>query len=113
MEDKIYIKFIDKSDLLFELWKNAKTTHYFYDCPEMSYNIDIHKVKQDIQNMINNKKIDVSVYHGKNLYVELSGDYLKSNLYNLLNGKSKAEQIVSELKIRELKKTILKYYLIG
>jgi hypothetical protein len=114
MEDKLYIKFIDKSELLYELWKNAKPTHYFYECPEMGFIIDLDTVKNDIKNIMTSDgylgKISFSVYQGKNIYIELTNDYLKYDLYNLLNGQQKAEKIVTELKVKEIKKSILKYY---
>ncbi len=111
MDDFIYIKYLEKPLLLYNLWKNAKISHYFYECPDIKFDINIEIVKKDINFMLEaSNKINVSVYHGKNLYVDITDDYLKCDMYNILNGKFKAENIILELKTDEMKKSILRYY---
>jgi len=111
MKNKIYIKYLPKDELLYNLWKNANPARYFNKCRNALPNLSINKAKRDINYMIcNNRNIELTTYYGKTLYIDITGDYVDVFAYNLYNGKCQANKIINEIKICELKKTILKYY---
>ncbi len=106
-----YIRFIPKDILMLELWKAARKSpyHHYIDIKETQ--LTLEEIRNDINYMIlNNRDLCVTTYYGKMLFIDVSKDYVDTNLYNLYNGKNKAELIIRNLKLKELEKTLIKYY---
>jgi hypothetical protein len=107
----LFIKYLPKDKLLYNLWMNAKQAQYMYFCPELSPKLTMMTVRQDINYMIHNKReLDLTTYYGRLLFIDISGDYVDVFTYNLYNGNCKVESIINELKIEELGRSIVKYY---
>lgn len=107
----IYIKHLPKDKLLYELWLAARKSPNFYYCPNAAPILDLETARTDINHMIvNERRLDLSTYYGRMLYVDLTDDTFDSDTYDLYNGRGKASKIVRELKKIELKKTVLCYY---
>lgn len=111
MDNILYIKHLPKEKIIYHLWYNAITLSYLeknrHKIPLLTNEIII----EDINNMYNdNKELLFTIYFGKPLYVELTGDYLNVRRYNKYNGKNKGQVIIKRLKKIELKNAILKYY---
>ncbi len=104
----VNIKHIPKEDLLFELWKVAKKSEFHkYTEGEPCKEI----VQFDIHNMKLNNSIDMSLYYGKLLHINLSYNMCDVTEYNLYNGEGLAQKVISKLKHKELEKIILNYYI--
>jgi len=108
----IYIKYLPKNKLLFELWKYARPSHYMYYCPEKIPSLTLEQATLDIYYMIkNNRPIKLTTYYGRLLHINLSNDYVNCDLYNLLNGRQYlAERIIQQIIYQELCLCYKKYY---
>lgn len=107
----IFIKHLPKDRLLFALWKEARIAPFFYYCPEKATDISLEIVTDDINNMINNSRdIDLTTYHSRLLYINITSDLVDVSDYNTYNGTGKAERVINELKKEELTKTIITYH---
>lgn len=108
---RIYIKYLPKDKLLYQLWKYAKPAYYMYYCKDTIPVLTLEKAKQDINYMIhNNRTINISTYYGKQIFIDITGDYLNTLEYNLYNGRNLAEYIIDNLKKEEMQRSVLKYY---
>lgn len=112
MRTTIYVGYIPKDKLMFELWKYArKVPYYYYDNTLPEPYVTINDIRNDINFMIlNNRDIDVTTYHGKMLFINITRDNIDTTQYNLYNGKYSAENIVRKLKKEELERSVLNYY---
>ena len=109
--NSIFIGLLPKDELLLALWKEARVAQYFYNCPEKLEELTLDVVRCDINNMImNGRDIDLTTYHGKLLYINITSDTIDIADYNMYNGIGKAEKIINNLKKIELEKTALNYY---
>ncbi len=107
----MYIKYLPKDALLYALWCKAKTAPILYHYKNYKPVLTIETVQADLNAMIkNNRPMQLSVYHGKYLYVDLTNETFDSVMYNSYNGWRQAEKIVSELKLQQLQKMILTYH---
>jgi hypothetical protein len=107
----VFIKYLPKDKLLFSLWKEARMAQYFYYCPEQLEQITIDNVTSDINFMImNGRDIDLTTYHGKLLYINITPDVIDVFNYDMYNGRGKAKLIINKLKKDELEKSIVAYY---
>jgi hypothetical protein len=105
----LYIKYLPKDRLLFELWKRARRSQHFYYCPHLMPKLDLVQCRKDINMMIaSNDKIEVCTYFGRLVYVDITGDYLDSFNYDVHNGDDAALSVVTELKKEELLKAVLR-----
>jgi hypothetical protein len=111
-KNMIYIKYLPKDRLLYMLWENAKIAQYFFEYPTTTPPVlTICKARRDINYMImNNRALDLTTYYGRLVFSDLSGDYYDYFTYELYNGSGSARYIVQQLKMDEMKKAILRYY---
>jgi len=108
---QIYIKYLPKDLLLYELWKAARMSPNFYYCKELSPVLTPEDAKKDINHMIaNNREIYLTTYYGRMLFIDITGDYVETFNYDLYNGRNSAKKIIDSLKEEELKKTMCNYY---
>jgi hypothetical protein len=107
----VFIKHLDKYKLLYELWSYAKFSMHFYYCIHLAPKLNLDQVKIDINDLYERKeKLIFTVYYGRLLHVDITGDYLDTYEYNKYNGKGNAECIINSLKKDELFLTACKYY---
>ena len=107
----VYIKHIAKDVLLYELWRAARNSPNFYYCKDLQPTLTPEVTKSDINHMINNeRKIDVTTYYGRMLYIDITDDYADVLTYESYNGQGSAEKIINKLKIQELQKSICRYF---
>jgi hypothetical protein len=108
--DSIYIGHLPKDVLLYELWSHARTVSYA-KLAEYKPLLTQAGATRDINCMIRDqRKIDLTTYYSRLLYVDLTGDYLDPFLYDAYNGQGLAETVITNLKKNELERTILKYH---
>lgn len=109
----VYIGNLPKEILLYNLWKNAKYLHFFNIIGKKYRPILTIKIAcEDIGMMIkNNRRLELAGYYGKNLNIDISGDYLDLYEYELSNGSGIIRKVIRKLKKKEMKKTITKFYL--
>lgn len=108
---KIFIKYLPKDILLYQLWYNARPSHYFYYCPEYKPILTLEQAKDDINNMLaNGSEISLASYNGKLLYIKLHDDYFDPIEYDMYNGYGTASRIINDMKKEELRNVILSYY---
>ncbi len=106
---KLNITGIPKDILLYNLWKHASDSRYMKYFNK-KYNLNIDKIRRDIRHMIKNKRnIYLTTYYGKSLYLDITNDYLDTEMYNKYN-ETPAEEIILLIKFNELKKFVLTYY---
>jgi len=104
----IYIKHLPKDKLLYNLWLKAKTAKYM----NKPINLTLDQVKTDINFMIkNHREIELTTYHGKSLFVNITHDHLDPFTYTQFNGDDIVQSIITNMKKQELKKSICKYYI--
>jgi len=107
----LFIKFLPKDKLLWSLWKHAKHAQYMYYCSDLAPELTLQRARKDVNYMIqDNRDIELTTYYGRLVFVDISGDYLDAFTYNLYNGRGTAERIITNLKIEELMRSIVKYY---
>jgi hypothetical protein len=110
MDEKVYIKHLPKDKLLYELWKSAKPARQFYYCKDLIPEVDKSTITDDINHMIaNNRRIDLTTYHGKQLFIDITDDFVDCFDYDLYNGHGVAEKIIIDLKKEELAVSICTY----
>lgn len=113
MTHLIFIKYLPKDQLIYQLWRNAKYSYMLKYCPMKRPELSIDYIRKDIINMLNNKfPIYLGMYYGKDLFIDISGDYLNAKYYDKFCGKYSAKKIISNLKLAEMKKSIMRYYII-
>lgn len=107
----IYIKYLPKDKLLYALWLGASQSPNFYYCPLLMPILTEDIAKTDINYMIaNNRDIDLTTYYGKSLYINITNDTVDTNKYDIYNCKGVAEKIITNLKEKELNRTVCVYY---
>lgn len=107
----IYIKHLPKDKLLFKLWEQAQIAEYFSQCMHRVPVLTQNKALRDVVHFVQNRdQLELTTYYGRLIYADLSKDFLDPSWYNYYNGRGKAQRIIRRLKLEELKKTILKYY---
>lgn len=108
---EIFIKYLPKDQLLYELWKSAKKSKYFYYCPELIPNLTVEQAANDINHMLySGRSLSLTTYYGKMMYINITNEMVDVNEYNIYNGDGVAEKIIQELKKQELNNTICTYY---
>ena len=108
---QIYIKHLAKDILLYELWNAARHSPNFYYCKDVCPNLTPELTKIDINYMINNnRKIDITTYYGRMLYIDITDDYTDVYMYEIYNGEDSAKKIIKLLKEQELRKSICTFY---
>jgi hypothetical protein len=107
----IDIKYLPKDILLYELWKRARLSQYFYHCKEKAPRLNIERCRNDINHMfINNKNIEVTIYYGRLIYINLTDNEVDTFNYNVYNGSEAAEEVINEIKKNQMNKVQLNYY---
>lgn len=110
-DDMIYIKHLPLGKLLWSLWSHAKLDRYMQLCPKLAPKLTIQKAWRDINFMtMDNRKIALTTYYGRLLFVDITGDYLDVFTYDMYNGRNMAKKITNKLKLEELKNTMCKFY---
>lgn len=103
---QICIKYIPKDLLLYELWRHADKI------PELEFvkcNLTLKKARRDLKYMIiNNRKLHLTTYYGKALFIDISSDYLDPFAYDMYNADGLAQKVIAVLKIQQLEKIILR-----
>ena len=108
---QIYIKHLAKDILLFKLWEAARNSPNFYYCKDTCPVLTPKLTKKDINYMISNdRKIDITTYYGRMLYIDISNDYTDVFMYEIYNGQGSAENVIRQLKKQELEKAICTFY---
>lgn len=104
----IDIKYLPKDKLLYDLWLNAKKAPFMY---YGDFELDpLQHIKSDINNMLRDKGyIDLTTYYGRLLFIKISNDILYNETYDCYNNNI-SKKIVTDHKIKEMKKCILTYY---
>lgn len=108
----VNIQYLPKDILLYHLWKHAKVIHYFEnvkDIPKESITLTIDKAREEIAHM--EPETYLTYFYGRTLFIDITGNDFYCGAYNRRNGKNLAQLIIRELKIAQLEKTALKYYL--
>ena len=73
----IYIGYLPKDRLLYELWLHARRSPNFYYCKELSPILTLEIAKKDINFMLaDSRDIDLTTYYGRMLYIDITGDYV-------------------------------------
>ena len=112
MPDKIYIKYLPKDKLLYYLWRGARLSTYFVYCNDKIPILTLSKARRDINYMLQNKSdIKLTTYYGRPLFINISTHWISSDDYNIYNGKNTLERIVKRIKLEEMQKSILRYYI--
>jgi hypothetical protein len=106
----IYIKYIKKEKILYELWRCARLSQYFRYCPDLAPSLNIQTCTIDIKSM--NGIIDLTSYYGRLLFIDISGDWFDPFNYDIYNGDGTAKLIIDSIKKEELAKCVLRYNLI-
>lgn len=102
-----YIKHLDISRLLFNLWSAARYTIWCIDDPRKPV-LTMEICQRDIATMIaSGRPLDLDIYYGKPLYVDLSDEVLDTTRYNRYNGKNSAEKIVAQMQKTEMHLSVL------
>lgn len=108
---RIYIKYLPKDKLLFELWNAARSAPNFYYCKELSPILTLLDAKRDINHMIaNNRDVELTNYYGRMLFINITKDYIETTNYDLYNGRHSAKKIIDALKAQELNGLLCTYY---
>lgn len=106
----IFIKYLDKHQVLYYLWRGAKQAKQFTYCADACPALTLTQARVDIANMIKNKRaLDLNTYYGKTMLIDITGDYFDPFLYNTRNGYNQAQKIINKLKRRELQKALVAY----
>ena len=104
----IYIKYLPKDEIIYNLWIYAKYAKYADDCIEQMPTLYLNNVRQDLQMMEKNKReLELTLYYGKMLFVNIEGDYFSPSTYDLYNGYNLAKYIICQVKINEFRKCLL------
>lgn len=110
--EQIFIGNLAKQDVLYNLWLKAG------DMPEMIYSkikpkLTLSRAAEDLSyKLINRSKLSFYNYYGRTLFVDITTDYMDPCEYDFYNNESgKAQNIIEKLKLEELKKTILKFWI--
>jgi len=108
----VYIKYIPKDQLLYELWNAARWTKCFAVDPTIAKpRLTLKKVRRDINYMIvANRNIDLTTYYGKKICMNLTNNTCNVAYYNLHNGYGAATKVIDKLKIDQLQKTITRFF---
>jgi hypothetical protein len=106
----ISIKHLSKDLLIHELWKNAKVSEF------AKYTLVLEEpykevIQLDVHHMLSYGKIELSLYYGKLLYIDITDDISDMTYYNLYNGYNLGQKVIAQLKLKELEKIILNYYI--
>lgn len=108
----IFIKYLPRDKILYRLWKHAKKANQFYYCNDTAPILTEQQAREDINYMLQDKrKLELTTYYGRVLFLDISGDYLDTFTYNIYNGDNAAEDIIRLIKIEELSKVILNYHI--
>lgn len=108
MSNLIYIKYLNKAKLLYELWANATISNMLINVDNHVLNkkiskITLENIKNDINIMIANERaINLTIYRYKQVYIDITSDYFDCSNYNLINGKDLANHIIKKIKHQHL-----------
>lgn len=109
-DSKIFIGMLSKYELLYNLWVNAIPSRLIGRKANLVPDLNMEDVIDTIDSMIKSKsRLALSIYFGKDLHIDITGKYFEPKKYEEYNGIS-ANKIVRDLKTKELKKSIVKYY---
>lgn len=100
-----YIKHLPRDKLLYLLWKKARPSGELKFCRSQIPTLTKKIARRDACT-----SLDLTVYYGRLLFVDLSSDFVNTELYNLYNGRNLADKIIDKLAYKEMLKTILVYY---
>ena len=110
--DLVYIGHLPKDLLLYNLWKSARCSPYFYHCKDKLPTLSLYEVREAIDFMLqDNRPIEITTFYGRFLYLDISNDLLDISIYDNFNGMGTAKNIIDKLKISELQRSILRYYI--
>ena len=106
----IYIDYLPKDILLYELWANAKKISQLKE-----FDGDIQPSMSDIQEDLrimhrDNQRFVFKIYYGRYLFIDVTDHYLNPISYNIYNGPYLAERIIDKVKLSEINKSILRHY---
>ena len=105
----IYIKYLPKAEIIYNLWVHAKYAKYADDCIDKMPTLYLNDVKKDLLEMEKNKRdIELTLYYGKMLFININGDYLNPATYDSYNGYKLAKYIICQVKIDEISKCLCK-----
>lgn len=105
------IKLIPKDMLIYNLWQAAKVSIFAKLSKDIMDIPSIQTIRQDINIMEQTKDINFTLYYGKILHINITGDTCDFSEYNAENGINLGQYVVSKLKTQLLKKAILNYYI--
>lgn len=106
---KLYIKYLDKSLILLELWQQARYLPHIYSMkehPELTLEI----CQRDIEQMRANGSMKLTTYYGKKLSINLSDDVFDSAKYEEEQGYQRATQIIHKLQKQQVMRCVLHYF---
>lgn len=104
------ISHVPKDILLFELWSAARSSPYTANVkPE---NITLDKIRYDLHYIRLNNCTELTHYHGRILFVDITHDKFDTTQYNIYNGRFLAEKIIAKVKLGDLRRMITRYYTI-
>lgn len=101
---------VPKDKLLFELWSAARTSPYTINCKQQRVTLDT--IRYDLHYINLNHCTELTHYHGRILFVDITGDKFDPTQYNIYNGRFRAEKIIAKIKLNDLHRIITRYYTI-
>lgn len=104
--DKIYVKYIPKHVILYELWQKAD---YIY---ENKTELTLSQACEDIKYMTEMQDLDnITVYRNKNIHIDLTSDTIDLFMYCMHNdlNVSDVKKSINIIKEQYIRKAILTY----
>ncbi len=110
-KERIYIKNLPLDELIYTLWLHAKTSSYLLECNEEDVPILTYKkIQKDLPHFYKSIPFDLNIYYGRMMYVRIENEYMDISHYNIVN-RIDINKKIRELKKKEMKKLVLKYYI--
>lgn len=108
----IFIKYLPRDKILYRLWEHAKKANQFHYCSNIAPILTEQQARNDINYMLqDSRKLELTTYYGRILFIDITGDYLDTFTYNIYNGDNTAENIIRLIKLEEMSKIILNYHI--
>jgi hypothetical protein len=111
LDEVVCIKYLPRDLLLHELWLGAMMCQNLARCTQLAPNLTLAQVKKDIRFMGRDKReLSLTTYWGRSLFVKLSGNYLDTFTYDMMNGPGRGRAVIDRLKRQELGRMVVRFY---
>lgn len=100
-ENILYIGNLNKSELLYKLWKSAKppspgSSYYLFELPW--YKLPKNQVMLEIGGILNRICKEVDSIYGRDIRINFATDYIDVSRYDECNGERKAKEIIEKMR---------------